>query len=291
MTTLPRAQNNTNPHAGKGWAFLSSARWLQYTALLVIFSVVCVLLGLWQYDRREGVLQENDRIIRNYDAQPVAITDLLESLESFSAELAWHPVVLEGRYLVDEQLLARTRPYQGYPGFEVLSPLLLSDGTVFVVNRGWLPTGFSQDSPDTVPTPPAGSVTVTVRLRPGEPDLPGRTAPEGQVSSIDLPSIMDHIGKEGYQGFYGLLVNESPSAQTGTLPSRPQLTEGPHLSYSLQWFVFSIMGIFGYGWLARKEYRQLNPTSEKTLRWEQREEKKKAQRKKTDAEIEDELLG
>ena len=43
---------------------------------------------------------------------------------------------LTGRYLLDEQVLVRNRPLNGQPGFEVLNPLLLDDGTVFVVDRG-----------------------------------------------------------------------------------------------------------------------------------------------------------
>src|SRR5690606_16775009 len=155
-------------------------------------------------------------------------------------------VILRGHYLEQEQLLARVRPYQGQPGFEILTPFSLETGEIVIINRGWLNKGFEQDYPDHVPAPPSGELESMARLKPTEPLLSIRTAPEGQVASIYVAGILDELGRSGYRELYGALVSESTPAETGILPPRPQLTEGPHLSYSLQWFVFATMAIIGY---------------------------------------------
>src|SRR5690606_11043464 len=99
-------------------------------------------------------------------------------------------------YLVDDELLVRGRPLGGSPGFEQLVPFQLDDGRLFVVDRGWLPTGNAQDLPDVDPAPPAGPVTVVVRLKAGEPTIAGRSAPAGQVATIHLPTIAGIVGGE-----------------------------------------------------------------------------------------------
>ena len=35
-----------------GWSFLRSRRWLGYFALFIVFSIACVWLGNWQFERR-----------------------------------------------------------------------------------------------------------------------------------------------------------------------------------------------------------------------------------------------
>jgi hypothetical protein len=39
------------------------------------------------------------------------------------------------------------------------------------------------------------------------------------------------------------------------LLSRPQLTEGNHLSYALQWIVFALMAFMALVWAVRQEIR------------------------------------
>ena len=46
-----------------------------------------------------------------------------------------------GTYERDQELLVRNRPFNGSPGFEVLTPLRTADGSLFIVDRGWVPTG------------------------------------------------------------------------------------------------------------------------------------------------------
>ncbi|MGN6272875.1 MAG: SURF1 family cytochrome oxidase biogenesis protein [Protaetiibacter sp.] len=232
-------------------------RWGAYLALTLVFAIACGLLSWWQWARRSEAVDEIQRIERNYDAQPRPVNEVLGVLDGWSDEDEWTPVTLRGEYLVDDQVLVRNRVRGGQPGFEQLVPLRLDDGSVFVVDRGWLPLGDGENAtPDAVPQPPAGEVTVVARLRAAEPALPGRTAPEGQLPSIDIATIVDELGERGYTGAYGLLASEDPGVGELPLPAvRPQEDEGPHLSYALQWIAFGVLAFIGLFWAWRRERR------------------------------------
>jgi cytochrome oxidase assembly protein ShyY1 len=165
-------------------------------------------------------------------------------------------------------------------GFEILVPLEISPGLSVVVNRGWVPTGEARDFPDEIPPPPSGEVTVVGRLKPAEPTLVGRGAPEGQLSSIDLVTYQQTLTGSIETDFYVERVSETPPASRIPVQSiKPVPNEGPHLSYTLQWFVFAGLAFLAYFWLLRSEYRTLQgiePASRS---------------KKSDADEEDALIG
>lgn len=234
-------------------------RWLGWLAFTALFAVVCVGLAQWQWARRVEAVAEIRVVAQNWDAAPVALREVLPGDAPLAPEAEWTPVTLEGEYLLDEQLLVRNRPLTGRPGFEVLTPLLLDTGEVFIVDRGWVPTGEEQDSPDLVPAAPSGPVEVVVRLKPGEPTIAGRGAPEGQIATIHLPELAERVeGGPVITGAYGLLDSESPApAERPTAALRPAPDEGPHLSYTFQWYLFALLGFVGYGWALRQEHRSL----------------------------------
>jgi len=236
-----------------------SRRWLGWLAFTTLFAVICVGLAQWQWARRLEAVAEIRVVAQNWDAAPVALREVLPGDAPLNADAEWTPVVLQGEYLLDEQLLVRTRPFAGRPGFEVLTPLLLDSGEVFIVDRGWVPTGEAQDFPDIVPVPPTGTVEVLVRLKPGEPTIAGRGAPEGQIATIHLPELVERVeGGPVISGAYGLMDSESPAvAERPTAALRPAPDEGPHLSYTFQWYLFALLGYIGYGWALRQERRSL----------------------------------
>lgn len=253
-------------------------RWGGYLALTIVFAIACGLLSWWQWSRRAEAVAEIDKIEANYDAPALPLEELLPALDRVDDAAEWHPVVVTGEYLVDEQLLVRNRPRNSSAGFEVLVPLRLADGTVFVVDRGWVPAGTSIEAPATVPAAPTGEVTVVVRLKPGEPEIPGRGAPEGQLATIRLPDVADLVGAPTYTGMYGLLVSEDPPSAEAPLPAiRPADDEGPHLSYALQWIAFGILAFIGLVWAVRRERIIAAGAAP-------------AKRRERDAEIEDALL-
>jgi cytochrome oxidase assembly protein ShyY1 len=253
-------------------------RWGGYVALTVVFAIGCGLLSWWQWSRRAEAVNELAKIEANYDAPAAELDDLLADVDSVDDAAEWRPVQLAGEYLNDEQLLVRNRPRNSAAGFEVLVPFRLSDGTVFVVDRGWVPAGSTPDAPESVPRAPAGEVTVIVRLKPGEPEIPGRGAPDGQLATIRLPDVAALVGAPTYTGMYGLLVSEDPAPAERPLAAlRPVEDEGPHLSYALQWIAFGILAFVGLFWAVRRERKIAAGEMPVT-------------RRERDAEIEDALL-
>lgn len=233
---------------------LLTKRWLGYLALTVVFAIVSSFFGLWQWDRRGQAVAAINVLEANWDREP----QQLVSAEGVSPDRdQWTPVVVRGEYVPEDQILVRTRPRGGQVGFEVLVPFRTESGMTLVVNRGWIPTGESRDFPDLVPQAPAGEVSVVARIKPGEPTLRGRGAPEGQLPSIDLGAMERALGYDLETGFFLLLDRETPQSSVAPLPAlRPVLDEGPHLSYTLQWFVFALLALIAFGALLRQEARQ-----------------------------------
>lgn len=273
-----------------GWRFAFSRRWLGYLAFTIAFALACVLLSQWQWARNAERGDAIERVEQNYDLAPTALSAVLESPGAFQPDEEWTPVTMTGTYLLDEQLLVRNRPLNGAPGFEVLTPLLLDDGSVFVVDRGWLPTGSESDVPDEVPEPPAGTVTVVAHLKPGEPSIPGRSAPEGQIATVQLDEIAERLDRTVYTGAYGLLASEDPAPAVAPRPAeRPEADPGPHLSYALQWVLFGLLAFVALVWAVRQEYRVRNADEpEERKRAEQRA--KRVAARHSDDEEEDAIL-
>ncbi len=273
-----------------GWRFLLSRRWAGYLALVIVFAIICVLLALWQLARRDEAVAEINRVATNFDAEPTPLETALPALDSYDPSQEWLTVSMTGHYLVGDQVLVRNRPLGGDVGFDVLVPFQTQSGDVFVVDRGWVPTGQKQDTPDAVPAAPEGTVTVVARLKAGEPHLDNRSAVAGQIATIELPVIADQVGLPTYTSAYGLLASESPApAERPTPAAKPTPDEGAHLSYTFQWFAFGVLGFVALGYIVRQEFRRVNEDDpEEQERAAERERKRLA--RKTDAEIEDEII-
>jgi cytochrome oxidase assembly protein ShyY1 len=259
-------------------------RWGGYVALVVVFAIACGFLSWWQWSRNAERTAENRLISINWAKPAVPVDEALPRLDSWRHDLEWREVTMRGRYLPDRQLLVRDRARNDNPGFEVLVPLRLADGRIFVVDRGWLPIPARGDVPR-VPAPPSGDVAVAVRLQQSEPELPGRTSPRGQVASIDLPAIARATGANTYTGAYGTMTREDPPAASRPLAEpEPTADPGPFLSYAIQWIVFALLAVVGLIWAYRREKR-LGAMSAA-----ERDEERRTRRRSHDADYEDAIL-
>jgi cytochrome oxidase assembly protein ShyY1 len=272
-------------------ALTRDGRWRKPLALAIVFAIGCALLSWWQFARRAETAHANALVVANYNAEPRPLDDELHGLGSYSPDQEWMQVQVTGRYLVQDQLLVRDRQLGGNPGFEVLTPLRLPDGDVFVVDRGFLSVGTTQDRPDTIPAPPSGTVTVVARLQANEHAIPGRSAPAGEIPSIDLGAVAKDVGAPTYTGAYGLMVSETPPAARNPAPLEPPSfgdDEGTHLSYAIQWIVFALIAFFGLGWSVRRSLRDDGDPD--ILEADQRAAARRSTRAPSDEAVEDSLL-
>ena len=241
------------------YRFLLERRWLAFHLLTVVLCVACVAAGLWQLDRREQRRALNTVIETNVDREPVAVStvlapDVTPADAAAAEEHTWRKVTATGSYDARAQLLVRNRTYAGRGvGYEVLTPLVTTDGTALIVNRGWVGAAATARTVPEVPAPPAGEVTVTGRVRASQPTPDRADPPAGQLIAVDLDRVADAVAYPLYGG-YVELVAQRPAPTQAPLPMpAPQVKSGPHLAYSVQWFLFAGIGVVGWVILVRRE--------------------------------------
>jgi cytochrome oxidase assembly protein ShyY1 len=132
---------------------------------------------------------------------------------------------------------------------------------------------------------------VIARVKAGEPSIAGRAISNGQLATIELPLVASQLNLPTITGAYGLIAAENPPPleKAPLAALRPEVDEGPHLSYALQWLLFAVMGFFGLGWAIRNELKVRNAEqpaekAKAALRAEQRRERP------TEEDIEDALI-
>lgn len=239
---------------------LLTPRWLQALAVAAVFAAVCIGLGRWQYSRHVEVSAEVAAVQANY-AGAVSTVDAVLPAGSpgLAPDRVWSRVQVTGRYQHQGQLLVRNRPRDLVYGYEVLVPLLLSDGTAVLVDRGWLRNAERADLLPPVPAAPTGPVTVTGWARAGEPDL-GRDLPPGQLASINVAEAAARTGLHLRPGY--LIMQQEQPASGQPITQRPQpllepdTSTGPHFAYALQWWLAAPVGFVLVGVFARRELRE-----------------------------------
>ena len=236
------------------WLKESWKRWLAWLVLASLFAVACVFLSQWQFSRRAEAVARIELVQNNFD-QALAPIDSLTT--PFDSKNEWRPVELEGRFLVENAYLVRNRPFNGTAGFLQFIPFETKDGTLVAVETGWLPSGNEQDEPDLVPVPTEESVKIWGRLRPTEPKS-SKDAPAGQLASVNSSTLFEKAGLSG-QTLDSVYVRLGESYRPGeALPKvlgKPDLNEGNHLSYAMQWILFALMAFGALWWAVRQELR------------------------------------
>lgn len=238
------------------WAFLLRPQWLALFVVVLAFAYLCfTVLAPWQLGKNTKTTRENAQISRSLDADPVPVTTVLPQQDSAAPEEQWQQVTATGRYLPDAQVLARLRLIDGDPAFEVLVPFAVDGGPTVLVDRGYVrPLAGSAVPP--IDPPPAGTVTITARLRDSEglarDKAPFRAEGGQQVYSINIEQISSLTGVP-LAGSYLQLVDGQPGG-LGVIPL-PHLDSGPFLSYGIQWIAFGIIAPIGVGYFVYSEIR------------------------------------
>jgi cytochrome oxidase assembly protein ShyY1 len=240
------------PRAGS-LRFLLSRRWLLLLLAVLLFAYACLLLGRWQWHRLESKKAGNAIIRVNQKAAPTPVDQVLRQGVDPPDSRAYAVVSATGTYDASKTVILRYQTRSGNAGADAVVPLITSSGTALLVDRGWFPTS-GQGSADAsqVPAPPSGRVTVTGWVRQNASGAAAQVV-NASTRAISSAQIEPAIGVPTYGGFVQLLT-ESPRPATALAPADPpDLSNGPHFFYALQWWFFGILGLFGYGYLAWEE--------------------------------------
>lgn len=247
------------------YRFAVSPRWLLSHLFVLTCVVAFVNLGFWQLRRLDERRALNATVSSRMDASPVPLADVISPGADREAveQARFREVQATGRYRVEEQVRIANRSNEGAAGWWIVTPLDLGDGTVVVVNRGWVPLTVGDGAPEAF-APPSGTVTLTGLVRRsggGPPPPPGSTRPPAspvdQLGRVDLALLAGQVRGTMYPVYLDLHAQLPP--QPGELPipvPRPTLDEGSHFSYAMQWFTFAGLTAVVYPLLLRRVARQ-----------------------------------
>ncbi|MGA0230451.1 MAG: SURF1 family protein [Ilumatobacteraceae bacterium] len=244
--------------------FLVSPRWIAFHLLVVVGVVAMVNLGFWQLRRLDERRAFNAVVEASYDSTPVSFGQLVDRDWRADADglgavddsgIAWRLVTVSGTYDESASLRVVNRSQYGRAGDNLVAPLHLDDGRVVLVNRGFVPLGVDD------PPLPGTEVEVLGRLRPSEERsaVGARDPSDGlltEVQRLDLVRLSRQF--TGLAPVYLELVSSSPAEADG-LPQpvvRPDLSEGSHLSYAVQWFIFAGAAVVGWVLAVRLSIRR-----------------------------------
>ena len=242
--------------------FLLSRRWILFAIAVALLASLAYQLGQWQFHRLEDREGANQVIERNLSADPVPVSQVLAPGRPVSSEHEWLRIIATGSYAENQTVVVRYQTRNGQPGVDVVTPLLTDPGTALLVNRGWFPTDNVGTTNPNVPPPPSGEVTVVGWVR---ADGTGSSAQveDRSTRAVSSAKIAATLPFELYGGFVEL-ESESPAPPRPLERAEPpDLGEGPHFFYGLQWWFFAALALFGFGYLAWDERRKARrPTDE-----------------------------
>lgn len=238
-----------------------TARGVLAGALALAVAVVCIRLGFWQLERLDQRRARNAAVEAALALPPVELRGpVLDSISADPGRFWFRRARASGSFDPAGEVVLRGRALRGSPGVHLVTPLRLGgEGPAVLVDRGWVPAADAA-TVDPRRYAVAGGAEVTGVLQPisaaGEP---GTGVPVGGVVSyarLDLSTLRSRLP-------YPLLPVQLQLAAGGdgeaagrpvAVPP-PDLSEGPHLGYAVQWFSFAAIAVIGFLVVALKPRR------------------------------------
>ncbi len=212
--------------------------------------VLFVSAGQWQHRRMEQKLALRAQLDAAVAMAPVP----LPAPDDW-ASWRYRPVVLAGTFDAAHQILIDNRVHDGRAGYEVVTPLVLGDRRVVLVNRGWTPGGATRDALPKVSVP---ALPVRVEGRIGLPSSRYLELGAGVTGAV-----WQNLDPQRFAQLTGVPVLPVIIEQTHPLDAAdtlvrdwpaPDLGSERHRIYMFQWYAFASLaaGLWLYFTLRRK---------------------------------------
>ena len=225
---------------------LTKPRWIALTAFLLIMIYLFIRLSDWQFDRYNQRIQNNEITTTALSSEPINLTDLSQ----VSDLKDWQKVSIKGEFMNSDAKLLRRQYLESSLGFWVITPLKLDNDQVILVNRGWIPIAESSTSQQEIPSSQQGDVTIigyvqTLKDTRREPE----DLPLNQINYLNSTNFSSQPLSTNYLQLASLTPMDN---QVAIIPL-PELSNGPHFSYAIQWILFALMLPIGWYVLLKNE--------------------------------------
>ena len=232
--------------------FFNPASLLQSFVALALIAA-CLFAAQWQFSRGASQSATNKIIAANLDLPTLSMNDVAD-LDPVSNQ--WRKITLTGKFSQSNQELVRNRYYEGKFGFEVLTLFTATNGENFWVDRGWVAAGPNAATPPDVEPIASGNLEITARIRSENlsRQLQGSFFVT-RASSEKPESIAKLQGIDANEYYLDLLGSPSGQVKPLTEIELPELSNGPHYAYGIQWLAFALLALIGRFLLFRETKR------------------------------------
>lgn len=226
------------------YRFARRPAWILGHLLVVGLAVLFVSLGLWQLRRLDDRRATNELVESLSALAPEPIGELADPGDAGAAldDLRFRVVSATGTYVEGADLAVRATQ-GGRTGGRVFSLLRIDGGEAVVVLRGFVSP--QDDGSLVAPAPPVGDVEVE-----------GLAIPRDRLEGTFERGVDELVGGRA-DVLPVVLQADEPDVAALTAVPRPELGEGPHLAYAVQWFLFTAVGVIGYPILLRRRARDV----------------------------------
>ena len=248
--------------------FVLTPRKVILTIVAIIIAVVMIRLGFWQLDRLQQRKGSNALVIAQVNASPLNLN--LDSSDQNLTAMQYRAALVNGTYDFSQQVFLTNQVWKDQMGVHLLTPLLISGtNAAILVDRGWIP--LADANPDTARKyDETGLLSIKgiIKLPQNEPVFgisdPALTPGQTRLQTWIVVNLA-RIKQQTNVSLLPVYIQISPPTDNIKLPYRfassPDLSEGPHLSYAIQWFSFATILLVGYPYILYRQFQSKQSNS------------------------------
>lgn len=268
-------------HEGQGGASSGEATARSHSlAALLTFAVCAALafmafaaLGTWQLQRLQWKTALIEQVGQRIHAEPVAAPRPERWPQMTAAADEYRRVSITGSFLHELTTLVQASTALG-AGYWVMTPLRSADGSIVLINRGFVPAGQAgriqapAGGANAAQVAPAVTVTGLLRMsQPGGAFLRQNDPPNKRWYSRDLEAIAAASKLSRVAPYFidadaaSASANAAPGESAADRPTGGLTVvsfPNNHLAYALTWYALALMIAAAAFWVAREELRTRN---------------------------------
>ncbi len=231
------------------YGFARQPKWIAAHLLTFLLLATFISAGIWQLGRHTERGQRNEAVLARAEATMVNAQDLFGTYDDIEFRVA----ELQGIWSPTDAVVIRNRSHQEASGCHLAVPLATNEYQGVLVVVGWMHEVECQTA---VQAAPEGSVSLTGRVRFSQTrgSIGARDSSTGVLRTLARTDVarVDQQVALTLAPVYVELMDSAPRVD-GPVPVDPPPTDvGPHLGYTVQWFLFFVVGAVGYPLVLRR---------------------------------------